>query len=354
MLVGLPREIKNNENRVAMTPACVHDLRAQDIPVIVETGAGLGSGFSDDEYREAGAVMGSAADAWSAGLVVKVKEPQPSEFGYFRPDLILFAFLHLAAEPILAARLAADGVRAIAYETVQLDDGSLPLLAPMSEIAGRLGAMMAEYYLLKTQGGRGLLAGGVPGVEKARFVIIGAGTAGRAALQAVVGMGADVVILDVQIPKLRHLEELYQSRIRTLFSNRQNLTQCVAAADAVISTVLIPGSRAPRLVTAEMVRQMKPGSVIVDIAIDQGGSVETIGHSTTHDQPVFTVSGVTHYAVANMPGAVPRTATTALANATLPYVCQLAREGLAACRPGTPLSRGLITSDRLADLRPTP
>ncbi len=354
MLVGVPREIKNNENRVALTPGCVHDLLAHDIPVIVESGAGLGSGFSDEEYAAAGATIGDAAAAWSAGLVVKVKEPQPSEYGYFRPDLMLFTFLHLAADAQLAARLAAIGVQAVAYEMVQLADGSLPLLAPMSEIAGRLGAMMAEYYLLKTQGGRGLLAGGVPGVEKARVVIIGAGTAGRAALQAVVGMGADVTILDIQIPKLSRLEELYQSRIRTLFSNPQNLRQRVIAADAVISTVLVPGARAPHLVSEDMVRQMAPGSVIVDIAIDQGGSVETVTRSTTHDQPVYTVHGVTHYAVANMPGAVPRTATTALSNATLPFVRQLACEGLAACRPDTPLGRGLVRYNQQPDLQPTP
>ena len=343
-----------------MQPGCpgipdIHDLHDfQKIHVVVETGAGVGSGFTDEEYLAAGAQIGDAAAAWSADLVVKVKEPQPGEYQFFRRGLLLFTYLHLAANEKLAAELQKQGVKAIAYEMVQLDDGSLPLLAPMSEIAGRLGAMMAEYYLQKTQGGRGLLAGGVPGVEKARFVIIGAGTAGRAALQAVVGMGADVTILDIQIPKLSRLEELYQSRVRTLFSNRQNLAQCVITADAVISTVLIPGARAPHLVTEDMVRQMAPGSVIVDIAIDQGGSVETVTHSTTHDQPVYTVHGVTHYAVANMPGAVPRTATTALSNATLPYVRMLAREGLAACSSHVPLGRGLVGEGHLPDLGPTP
>lgn len=331
MDVGVPKEIKNNENRVAMTPSGVQELVAQGSVVIVETGAGAGSGFTDADYRAAGAQIGDAGQAWSCGLVLKVKEPQPSEYPYFRPGLILFTFLHLAADERLAHALRDSGVQALAYELVQLPDGSLPLLAPMSEIAGRLGALMAEFYLLKTQGGRGILAGGVPGVEKARFTIIGAGTAGRAALQAVVGMGADVTILDNQISKLTRLEEQYQSRIRTLFSNRQNLESAVTQADAVISTVLIPGARAPHLVTAAMVQQMAPGSVIVDIAIDQGGSVETIPHSTTHDQPTLVIQGVTHYAVANMPGAVPRTATIALSNATLPYARILATRGLKAC-----------------------
>ena len=331
MDVGVPKEIKNNENRVAMTPSGVQELVAQGSVVIVETGAGAGSGFTDADYRAAGAQIGDAGQAWSCGLVLKVKEPQPSEYRYFRPGLILFTFLHLAADERLAHALRDSGVQALAYELVQLPDGSLPLLAPMSEIAGRLGALMAEFYLLKTQGGRGILAGGVPGVEKARFTIIGAGTAGRAALQAVVGMGADVTILDNQISKLTRLEEQYQSRIRTLFSNRQNLESAVTQADAVISTVLIPGARAPHLVTAAMVQQMAPGSVIVDIAIDQGGSVETIPHSTTHDQPTLVIQGVTHYAVANMPGAVPRTATMALSNATLPYARILATHGLKAC-----------------------
>jgi alanine dehydrogenase len=342
MRVGIPKEIKNNENRVSMTPACIHELVVQGATAVVETGAGDGSGFPDEDYQAAGAAIGGTAEAWACDLIVKVKEPQPSEYQYFRPDLILFTYLHLAANEPLVQQLRSSGVRALAYEMVQMADGSLPLLAPMSEIAGRLGAMMAEYYLLKTQGGRGLLAGGVPGVEKARFTIIGAGTAGRAALQAVVGMGADVTVLDNQINKLARLEEQYQSRIKTLFSNRQNLDSAVTSADAVISTVLVPGARAPHLVTDDMVRRMAPGSVIVDIAIDQGGSVETIPHSTTHDQPILTIHGVTHYAVANMPGAVPRTATTALSNATLPYVLLLARSGIESCKIKPELDRALF------------
>lgn len=331
MKVGLPKEIKNNENRVAMTPSCVHELIAHGSAVTVEQNAGLGSGFTDQDYQDAGASIGDASQAWACDLIVKVKEPQPSEYGYFRRGQILFTFLHLAADERLAQELKRTGVEAIAYELVILPDGSLPILAPMSEIAGRLGAMMAEFYLQKTQGGKGLLAGGVPGVEKARFTIIGAGTAGRAALQAVVGMGADVTIIDNQITKLAHLEEQYQSRIRTLFSNRHNLDWAVVQSDAVISTVLIPGARAPHLITADMVKRMSPGSVIVDIAIDQGGSVETILHSTTHDEPILLIDGVLHYAVANMPASVPRTATTALSHATLPYVLLLAQEGLKAC-----------------------
>jgi len=343
MNIGIPREIKNNENRVSMTPAGVHDLVRLGHTVTVEAGAGIGSGYGDDDFAAAGAVIGSAGDCWRSGLVVKVKEPQPSEYGYFRPDLILFTYLHLAAVPDLAAEIQCTGLKAIAYETVQLDDGSLPLLAPMSDIAGRIGALMAAHYLLRTLGGPGLLPGGIPGAEKARFTIIGAGHAGQGALQYAVGMGADVTVLDISLPRLRQLEDQYQTRIRTLYSNHQNIHEAVIHSNAVISTVLIPGAHAPCLVTEDMVKAMAPGSVIVDIAIDQGGSVETVDHATTHDQPVFVKHGVIHYAVANIPGAAPRTATAALANATLPYVKELAESGLAACTLNPALGHGLVS-----------
>jgi len=342
MNIGIPREIKNNENRISMTPAGVHDLVRLGHIVTVERGAGLGSGYSDDDFAAAGALIGSAEDCWRGGLVVKVKEPQPSEYRYFRPDLILFTYLHLAAVPELAAEIRRTDLKAIAYETVQLDNGSLPLLAPMSDIAGRIGALMAAQYLLRTQGGPGLLPGGIPGAEKARFAIIGAGHAGQGALQYAVGMGADVTVLDISLPRLSQLEDQYQTRIRTLYSNHQNIFEAVTHSHAVISTVLIPGAHAPCLVTEEMVKAMAPGSVIIDIAIDQGGSVETVDHATTHDNPVFIRHGVFHYAVANIPGAAPRTATAALANATLPYVKELAEHGLAACQLNAALGRGLV------------
>jgi alanine dehydrogenase len=342
MRIGIPKEIKNNENRVSLTPACVHDLVRLGQDVVVEAGAGLGSGFDDGEYAAAGAKIGSALDCWACGLVVKVKEPQPEEYASFRPDLVLFTYLHLAAEPRLAEAIARSGMKAIAYETVQLDDGSLPLLAPMSEVAGRIGVIMAAQLLLKHNGGPGLLPGGVPGVDKARFTVIGAGTAGQAAIHYAVGMGADVTVLDVSIPRLKSLEDQYQSRIRTLYSNHQNITRAVVSADVVVSTVLIPGARAPHLVTRDMVQAMRPGSVIIDIAIDQGGSVETIDHATTHDEPTYIRYGVIHYAVANMPGAAPRTSTFALANATMPYVKLLAEHGIAACESCKALSRGLV------------
>lgn len=343
MNIGIPREIKNNENRVSMTPAGVLDLVRKGHTVTVESGAGIGSGYSDDDFSAAGAMIGSADDCWAGGLVVKVKEPQPSEYRYFRPDLILFTYLHLAAVPDLAAEIQRTGLKAIAYETVQLENGSLPLLAPMSDIAGRIGALMAAQFLLRTHGGPGVLPGGIPGAEKARFTIIGAGHAGQGALQYAVGMGADVTVLDVSLPRLKQLEDQYQTRIRTLYSNHQNIFDSVTHAHAVISTVLIPGAHAPCLITEDMVRAMSPGSVIVDIAIDQGGSVETVDHATTHDQPVFIKHGVIHYAVANIPGAAPRTATAALANATLPYVMELAEHGLAACTLNPALGRGLVT-----------
>lgn len=341
MKIGIPREIKNNENRVSMTPAGLHDLVRLGHTVVVEYGAGLGCGFTDDDYLAAGAQIGMVQDCWQCDLVVKVKEPQPVEYAYFRADLMLFTYLHLAAAPELAQAIRQSGLKAIAYETVQLDDGSLPLLAPMSAIAGRIGAMMAAQLLLQTGGGPGILVGGIAGVEKARITILGAGQAGQAAIHYATGMGADVTVLDINTQRLKQLEELYQWRIRTLYANRQNIHDAVVQSDAVISTVHVTGEKAPHVVTRDMISGMAPGRVIVDIAIDQGGSVETVDHPTTHDQPTYIREGVTHYAVANIPGIAPRTATAALANATLPYVRLLAEHGLVACEINKALGRGL-------------
>jgi len=345
MTIGIPREIKPSEYRVSLPPSSVLELVMAGHEVVVEAEAGAGSGFTDLEYLEAGARIASAEACWAAGLVVKVKEPLPSEYRYFRKDMILFTYLHLAAVSGLADEIRKSGMTAVAYEMVQLDDGSLPLLAPMSEVAGRIGAVMAAALLLKHNGGRGLIPGGVPGVGRARFVIVGAGVAGSAAVQYAVGMGADVTVLDVSLPRLRFLEELYESRITTLHSNRRNLARAVAEADAVISTVLIPGARAPHLITEAMVTSMAPGSVIVDIAIDQGGSVETVDRPTTHDEPTYLRHGVLHYAVANMPGTAPRTSTFALSNATFPYVRLLADQGKGAFRTSPALERGRVRFD---------
>ena len=342
MKIGIPREIKNSENRVAMTPAGLHDLVRAGHVVTVEGGAGQGSGYTDEDYLTAGARIGNAFDCWQCDLVVKVKEPQPSEYSYFRSDLILFAFLHLAAAPELSGRIRQSGLKAIAYETVQLDDGSLPLLAPMSAIAGRIGAMMAAQLLLQSSGGVGILPGGIAGVEKARMTVLGAGQAGQAAIQYLTGMGADVTVLDINLNKLKSLEEQYRWQIRTLYANHQNIHDAVVRSDAVISTILIPGAKAPHVITRKMVAGMAPGGVIVDIAIDQGGSVETVDHATTHDQPTYIREGITHYAVANIPGIAPKTATAALSNATLPYVKLLAEHHLVACEINKALGKGLV------------
>lgn len=330
MIIGIPREIKNNENRVAITPAGVHALVSAGHVVHVESSAGLGSGFTDDSYLEAGAeVLSSAQDVWGrADMVMKVKEPLPSEYGFFRSNLILFTYLHLAPEPELTKALMDSGVTAIAYETVQLPDRSLPLLTPMSEVAGRMSIQIGAHFLEKAHGGRGELLGGVPGVPPARVVIVGGGIVGTNAARIALGLGAEVTILDTNMPRLRYLDDVFGSRIRTVMSNAYNLRQQIQGCDLLVGAVLIPGARAPKLVTAEMVEQMNPGAVIVDVAIDQGGSIETIDRITTHDNPVYEKYGVMHYAVANMPGAVPRTSTLALTNVTMPYALQLANLGV--------------------------
>ncbi|MCG0276332.1 MAG: alanine dehydrogenase [Thermosediminibacteraceae bacterium] len=329
MIIGVPKEIKAQENRVAITPAGVDALVRAGHRVLIEKGAGEGSGIHDEDYKQAGAeIMPSAEQVWeNSEMIIKVKEPLPSEYKYFKEGQVIFTYLHLAPEPELTKALMDSKVVAIAYETVQNDDGSLPLLTPMSEVAGRMAIQEGAAFLEKFRGGKGVLLSGVPGVPPASIVIVGAGTVGTNALKRAVGMGARVTILDINVNKLRYLDDIYQGRIETLYSNRFNLMNAVSKADLVIGAVLIPGAKAPKLVTEEMVKAMEPGSVIVDVAIDQGGCVETIDHPTTHADPVFVKHGVIHYAVANIPGAVPRTSTFALTNATLPYALELANKG---------------------------
>ncbi|WP_067935552.1 alanine dehydrogenase [Alicyclobacillus kakegawensis] len=357
MLIGIPKEIKHNENRVAVTPTGVKSFVAQGHQVLVEAGAGQGCGFTDEEYRAAGARLVSHEDAWTeADLVVKVKEPQPSEYAFFREGLTLFTYLHLAAEPELAKQLMESRTTAIAYETVQTQSGALPLLAPMSEIAGRMAPQIGAQFLENHYGGPGILIGGVPGVRAAYVVIVGGGTVGTNAAKIAVGMGARVTVLDKSAERLAFLDDLFGNRVQTMASNPYDLAACTAEADLLIGSVLIPGAKAPKLVTTEMVQSMKPGSVIVDVAIDQGGSVETIDHITTHENPVYTKFGVIHYAVANIPGAVARTSTIALTNATLPFALQIANLGWEqaarqnpALRGGVNVAYGAVTHKTVAE-----
>ena len=347
MRIGVPKEIKNNENRVALTPAGVSALTRMGHEVIVQRSAGEGSGFTDGEYAAAGAkIAHSAADVWDAAeMVMKVKEPQPEEYDYLRPDLILFAFLHLAPLPELTRRLAEQKVWGVAFETVQLSDGSLPLLAPMSEVAGRMAVQIGAQLLEKTHGGKGILLGGVPGVAPAEVVIVGGGIVGTNAAKRALGTGARVTILDVNPRRLRELDDLFGGRVTTLMSHPVELEQAVARADLLIGAVLVPGAKAPKIVSEAMVRRMQPGSVIVDVAVDQGGSIETIDRVTTHDHPTYVKHGVVHYAVANMPGAVPRTSTMALENVTLPYAMKIADLGIRqAALTDKALARGVNTA----------
>ncbi|WP_454190922.1 alanine dehydrogenase [Paenibacillus sp. Marseille-Q7038] len=328
MMIGVPKEIKNNENRVAITPAGVLSFVNAGHEVLIENGAGLGSGISNDAYIQAGAtIVSRAEEAWSAEMVMKVKEPQQEEFIYFRENLILFTYLHLAAEPELTHELMKKNVTSIAYETIQLDNGSLPLLTPMSEVAGRMSVQVGVHFLEKFQGGKGVLISGVPGVKPASVVIIGGGVVGTNAAKMAVGLGANVTILDVNPERLRQLDDLFEGRVQTVISDRFHIAEEVKKADLLIGAVLIPGARAPQLVTESMIKEMEPGSVVVDVAIDQGGSIETVDHTTTHDQPTYVKHGVIHYSVANMPGAVARTATYALTNATSQYGIFIANHG---------------------------
>ena len=345
LTVGVPTEVKDNEFRVAITPDGVRELHGHDVPVLIQAGAGLGAAITDDEYRAAGAkVLDTAAEVWSqAGLVCKVKEPQAAEAEHLRPDLVLFTYLHLAAYPAVAKALVDAGTTGVAYETVQLESGALPLLAPMSEVAGRLAPQMGAHYLERHNGGRGVLVGGAPGVQPAKVVVLGAGNVGWNAAWIAAGMEAEVVLFDKNLDRLRWVDQINKGRIVTLASNRGSLERNIADADLVIGAVLLAGGRAPTVVTEDMVRSMKPGAVIVDVAIDQGGCIETI-HETTHNDPVYELHGVLHYAVGNMPGAVPHTSTYALTNATLPYQLEVAIHGAAGgCRRDPSLSYGLNT-----------
>ncbi|HWP28134.1 MAG TPA: alanine dehydrogenase [Chloroflexota bacterium] len=342
MLVGVPREIKTGERRVAVTPAGVATLRAHNVRVLVERGAGVGSGFGDEAYAAAGATLADRATVFGeADLIVKVKEPVGDEPELLRAGQTLFCYLHLAALPELAGRLLRRGLIAIAYETVELPDGSLPLLAPMSAIAGRLAVQVGATLLQADQGGRGVLLGGVPGVAPSTVAVLGTGTVGRHAIQMAVGLGARILALNHRLPSLATLDAAYAGRVETIITNTETVATAVRQADLVVGAVLVRGARPPTLVTREMVRSMAPGAVIVDVAVDQGGCVETI-HPTTHEAPTYVAEGVVHYGVTNMPALVPRTATLALTNATLPYVIALATQGtLAALRADPGLARGL-------------
>ncbi|GGJ66111.1 alanine dehydrogenase [Deinococcus aquiradiocola] len=342
MHIGLPKEIKVKENRVALTPGGVGTLVRRGHTVTVEHGAGVGSGIADSEYVTAGAVMGTAAEAWAAEMVVKVKEPVASEYGYLRADLLLFTYLHLAADRELTEALLKAGTTSVAYETVQELDGSLPLLSPMSEVAGRLSVQAGAYHLQKPVGGRGVLLGGVPGVQPGHVLIVGGGVVGTNAAKMAMGLGAKVTVLDVSHRRLTYLDDVFFGKLTTMMSSEANLRALLPETDLLIGAVLIPGAKAPHLVTRDMLPLMQEGSVIVDVAVDQGGCVETI-HATTHDDPTYIVDGVIHYGVANMPGAVPRTSTFALTNQTLPYALQLAERGLDAVRRNKALMAGLNT-----------
>ena len=329
MIIGIPKEIKNNENRVALPPAGVFDLTNRGHQVLVEKDAGKGSAITDEEYAAAGATsIDSAADVWAAEMVMKVKEPLPEEYQYFRKGLLLFTYLHLAANKPLTEALVNSGVNAIAYENVQPADNTLPLLAPMSEIAGRMAAQIGANYLERVNGGKGILLSGVPGVRRGNVVVIGGGVVGLNAAKLALGLGANVTLLDVSVPRLKELDIIFGNSVQTMMSNSYNIQECLKTADLVIGAVLIPGHKAPTLVTKEMVAQMPDHGVIVDVAIDQGGIFETEDRVTTHDDPTYVTEGVVHYAVANMPGAVPQTATYALSNSTMAYANLLANNTL--------------------------
>jgi alanine dehydrogenase len=343
MIIGIPRETKTHEYRVAAPPAAVAALCAAGHDVRVQAGAGLGSGFEDAAYAAAGAtVVATAAEAWAASMVMKVKEPTPAEYPFLRDDLLLFTFLHLAADRPLTDALRSAGTTAVAYETVQTDAGALPLLTPMSEVAGRMATQVGAHYLSRFLGGRGLLLGGVPGVAAGQVVILGGGAVGSNAARMAVGLGAHVTVLDVSHERLVYLDDVFAGRVQTLTSHPGTIAEAVAQADLLIGAVLVVGARAPHLVTRAQLATMKPGSVIVDVAVDQGGCVETI-HPTTHDAPTYVVDGVVHYGVANMPGAVPNTSTRALSNQTLRYALRLAADPRAALQADRALARGLNT-----------
>lgn len=347
MRIGVPTEVKNNENRVAMTPAGVVNLALYGHEVFIQSGAGLGSGFTDADYEAAGATIVADADqAWAQDMVMKVKEPVASEYKHFREGQVLFTYLHLAPEVELTKALLESKVTGVAYETVQLPNNSLPLLTPMSEVAGRMSTQIGAQFLEKIHGGGGILLGGIPGVSRGKVTIVGGGVAGTNAAKVAIGMGADVTILDLNQERLRQLDDLFGKDVQTLISNPLNIAQSVEKSDLVIGAVLIPGAKAPKLITEDMIKSMKPGSVVVDIAIDQGGIFETSDRITTHDAPTYVKHDVVHYAVANMPGAVPRTSTIGLTNVTVPYAVQIANKGLKqAVLDNEALKKGVNTMD---------
>lgn len=356
MIIGVPKEVKDHEARVGVVPSGVQALREAGHEVLVQTGAGLGSSLTDEEYIEAGAtIVPSAADVWNrAGTVVKVKEPQPSEYDFLRPGLTLFTYLHLAPLPELTDRLLEAEVNSVAYETIRESDGSLPLLTPMSEVAGRMSVQVGAQYLESPNGGRGILLGGVPGVAPANVVILGGGVVGHNAAKIACGLGAHVTIIDKNLDRLRDLDDIYNSQVVTLASSAWTIREVLRQADLVIGAVLIPGASAPKLVRRDMIGLMRRGSVVVDVAIDQGGCFET-SHPTTHTDPTYYVDGVLHYCVSNMPAAVPHTSTFALTNATFPYLLQLANQTLEkaceikAIREGVNTYRGHVVYRAIAE-----
>jgi alanine dehydrogenase len=344
MIIGIPAEIKRDENRISLPPHAVSELVRHGHTVYVEKDAGLGSGFLNEDYTAVGATLqDSAADVWnSADMVIKVKEPQSSEYDFMRDDLILFTYLHLAADEALTRAMLDSGITGVAYETVEDTGGNLPLLEPMSEVAGRMASQVVAHYLEKHAGGRGVLMGGIPGVAPAKIVILGGGTVGTNAAKVALGMGAEVMLLDINLERLRYLDDTMHGRFTTMYSNRVNILEAISSADAVIGSVLITGARAPKLITREMLSDMPRDSVIVDVAVDQGGCVETT-RPTTHSDPTFVIDEVLHYGVANMPGAVPRSSSLGLSNATLRYALRLANNGLDALNNDPGLLKGLNT-----------
>jgi alanine dehydrogenase len=328
MIIGVPKEIKTREYRVGMTPAGVRQLSKSGHVVCIEKGAGEGSGIKDEQYVHAGAkIVASAKEAWACEMVVKVKEPQPSEYAHFRSGLILYTYLHLAAEPVLTRALVDSGVTSIAYETIELEDGSLPLLRPMSEVAGRMAVQVGATCLEKERGGKGVLLGGVPGTRRGRVVILGGGVVGRNAATVAIGMGAQVTVIDIRAETMSYLEDVFGGAVETLYSNPSNVEDTLRRADLVIGAVLVTGAVAPKLVTTDLIAEMEPGSVVVDVAVDQGGCIETC-RPTDHDKPTYEVHGVVHYCVPNMPGAVAQTSTWALTNTTISYAETIAQNGL--------------------------
>ena len=355
MIIGVPKEIKPSENRVAATPVNVDDLIKAGHEVLVEKNAGFHSGFPDEQYEEVGAqIMEDAADVWKAKMVIKVKEPMEEEYKYFYDGLILFTYLHLANDKPLTEALIENNVSALGYETISID-GKLPLLKPMSEVAGRFAVQAGAQFLQHRYGGSGVLLGGVPGVKRGEVVIIGGGIVGANAAKIAIGLGANVTILDVDQERLGELDDIYGTQINTLMSNSYNIAQAVKDADVVIGSVLIAGAKAPILVTEEMVKTMPKGSVVVDVSVDQGGNIETTEHPTTHDDPIYKKHGIIHYAVSNIPGAVPRTSTIALTNVTMRYINQVATSGLEkaflrnqALLRGVNVYKGLVTNKGVA------